>query len=428
MIELELPEYGAIIAQHPPILIDQQERITADLGKKLSVRWLSNDRVEVKATSWVGTVQLTDSLRVRVIPKLAGGSLGVLTMLALTDGAPLHELPTYYRGLSTNDSEDAVQLLCRLTVRRTEDTVRRGLIRDYRPHRDDLPYLRGRLDVYRQVTHHYGRLDALSCSFDEFDHDVIENQVLLAGVRVARRVASDPDIRRRAASLSTYLATGVRTLPSNREVVARPIVYGRRTEHYRAAHTWCRALLSTQQVDDSVVGGSLAVNAFLINMNTLFERFLEWLVTASLDGTHINVQKQKHNRSLITVNGVPSRSIAPDIVLQQQDWQCAVDAKYKRYDIKDVSPSDLYQLFLYAQCYTGLGTVPTSFLVHPTISALTTNKVELTVPSDSEARRVRVQVIGVPLVTLVEELRTGVSDVLARTTMQFRSLFDATTE
>lgn len=405
---IELVEHTDRTFLHPAIPVEEQQRIAANLGNRLEVSWLSDDRVTVRSSSWVGTVALTQDLQVRVAPKLAGDDLGVLTMLAITHGSPLHELPAYLRGLSTDQTEDATQLLCRLVVVHTEQLMTMGLIRGYRSHADDLPFLRGRMDVYRQATVDYGRFAALSCRFDEFDHDTIENHLLLAGVQAARRIAINSTIRRRATDLERRLSDIAPTLPSVRTLLASPIVYGRRTERYRAAHTWCRSLLDLGRVNDSDAENALRIGAFLVNMNALFERFIEWLIARVCIEADINLEAQKRNSSLMTVNGQARRSIAPDLVLQCEGHQAALDAKYKLYDKQEISQSDIYQLLLYAQCYTGFTATPTSYLVFPTSkNDLSETTVELTVPTTDVPRQARVHAIGIPLAQIVAGLRLG---------------------
>ncbi|WJG11398.1 hypothetical protein PWF70_12125 [Gordonia sp. Swx-4] len=409
---IELTEYSRELISLPSISLDDQERMSQALGSKLAVEWLSDERVEVRATSFVGSVDLTPDLRVRVVPKLAGGSLGVLTMLALTNGCAIRDLPQYLRGLSADPTEDAAQLLCRLVVAHTEVLVSRGLIRDYRSHTDDLPFLRGRLDTYRQATVYYGKFTALACSFDEFDFDNIENHVLLAGVRTARRVASDAQVRRRAAALEERLSQIAPTLPSTRTLLETLVVYGRRTEPYRAAHTWCRALIDLARLDDAT-DSVLRVETFLIDMNRLFEQFIEWLIAQVVPAPGGVMQTQERNSSLITVNGVSRRSIAPDIVLHSGIRQCAIDSKYKRYDDKSISNEDIYQLLLYAQCYLGFTHTPTSYLIFPASGSEGSEMtVELAVPSDGGKRKVRVHAVGIPLAAIVTGVRRGETECL----------------
>jgi 5-methylcytosine-specific restriction endonuclease McrBC regulatory subunit McrC len=269
---------------------------------------------------------------------------------------------------------------------------------------------------------HFGKFAAFACDFNEFDRDTAENHLLLAGVMKARRATTNAMVRRRAADLERRLADVAPTLPSRRSLLATTIVYGRRNSHYRTAHTWCRSLLRVGRVDDDARPGSTDTPAFMINMNPLFEKFVGWLIECVYDDTGVNLQAQKRNLSLITVNGQQTRAIAPDFVVSQSGRSIALDAKYKQYDEWEISPADVYQLLLYAQCYTGFTAVPTSYLIHPTSKRQTSpTVVELTVPADDGPRKVRIDAVGIPLAQIVGGLRTGDHEPLRSTVDQMRS-------
>ena len=425
---IELPEHTSRECSIPTtISVEHQAEMASRLGNRLAVTWLSNARVQIRSSSWVGSIHLTPELRVRVLPKLAGNGLGVLTMIAITDGCPLLDLPHYLRGLANDPDEDATELLCRMVATSTEKVLARGLIRNYRTHNDDLPFLRGRLDSYRQATVYFGKFTEFACEFNEFDRDTVDNHLLLGGVRAARRATTDVGVRRRAADLERRLSDVAPTLPSRLTLLNTKIVYGRRNAHYRAAHTWCRSLLKLRRLDERNAAGAPEAEAFLINMNALFERFVEWLIARAYDGADVDVQAQERNPSLIKVNGQHRRTIAPDLVLSQPGRSIAIDAKYKRYGEREIDSADLYQLLLYAQCYTGFTSVPTSYMVYPapqTQQAPTV--VELTVPTDYGLRTVRVQAIGIPLAEILEGLRTGDGGPLALTVEQIQAFLPVT--
>lgn len=419
---IELPEHRDVEHRTATISLEEQQMMADRLGNRLTVTWLSDHRVNIRSSSWVGTIGLAQDLRVRVVPKLAGDSLGVLTMLAITDGSPLADLPQYFRGLSDDPSEDATELLCRLVVTHTEQVLARGLIRNYRSHSDDLPFLRGRLDAYRQATAHFGKFTEFACDYNEFDRDTADNHLLLAGARAARRAVANARVRRRAADLERRLADVAPTIPDTRGLIRTKFVYGRRNAHYQIAHTWCRLLLELGRLEDQDnAAESPQVQTFLINMNALFEKFVEWLV-GRIYPRGFAVQTQRRNRSLITVNGRHRKPIAPDIVVLQGNQSAAIDAKYKKYDDWDLAPSDVYQLLLYAQCYTGFTAVPTSYLIYPSSRRRSSPiAVELTVPSEHGARKVWVHAIGIPLAEVVNGLRVGDEEPLRWTEETLRA-------
>ncbi len=71
---IELPEHRDVDHRTPTISLEEQQTMADRLGNRLTVTWLSDHRVNIRSSSWVGTIRLTQDLRVRVVPKLAGDS------------------------------------------------------------------------------------------------------------------------------------------------------------------------------------------------------------------------------------------------------------------------------------------------------------------------------------------------------------------
>src|SRR5690606_37913607 len=84
--------------------------------------------------------------------------------------------------------------------------VRRGLPRRYRAFEDDLPALRGRLDVVRQFTVNAVRPDRLACRFDALDGDTPLMQVMKACVLLLAGHARAAATQRKLAELRFLLA------------------------------------------------------------------------------------------------------------------------------------------------------------------------------------------------------------------------------
>src|SRR3954470_2775873 len=173
-----LGEYDEREVQHQPPPPRLREALDRELGQRLKLTWLADDRLRVQTTSWVGVVRLPDGRSVKVVPKLAGDELQVLYMVGLVGGLRPDELLTLERSITTGASRDLVDLLCQLLISATSQLLASGAISDYRGHEDDLPYVRGRMDFVGQSTRHFGRVDVLACRFEAFDHDVLENRLL----------------------------------------------------------------------------------------------------------------------------------------------------------------------------------------------------------------------------------------------------------
>src|SRR5258708_32945640 len=78
-----MPEWGTLrVAGVSPT--DRDRALSEELGsgdRKLAIDWLI-DGARIQSRSWVGVARFS-TFEVQVVPKLAGGSLGVMTMVGL---------------------------------------------------------------------------------------------------------------------------------------------------------------------------------------------------------------------------------------------------------------------------------------------------------------------------------------------------------
>ncbi len=293
-----------------------------------------------------------------------------------------------------------VDLVCLLLVEESDAVLRRGLLRDYVTREDTLAALRGRLLVEAQVRRRYGRVDLLECRFDEHESDVLENQLLLTALTMARRVTSVDRVRASAARLATAFTEVCRPMSTTSGDAARRLVYHRRNAHYRTAHTWALLLLERLGFDDLYARGSTRSIVFLLDMNQLFERFATKLLAEHLRPAGWQVLSQHRTRSIILDEDhhTSYATIRPDAVLITPDGaRVPIDAKYKRYDEHRVNIEDVYQAFLYAFAYAAPTRPPSSFLIYP--GALSTPGFRLIIQNATghapDARPTRIE--GLPL-------------------------------
>ena len=340
-------------------------------GRRVRIRWLADGQAEFRTYSWIGVVQF-DHCRVHIVPKAAGGSLGVLHMLDYASGLDaLHHLE-FERHLATG-GEHLRDLVCQLVTTTSDKILHQGPARDYVTREQALPHVRGRLLADRQILRRYGRLDQLECRFDDFDTDTLDNQILAAGAILAARTATAATVRafaRRVAADYAALCDPTHLDPG--EAAAR-LTYTRRNENYRSAHFWSLLLLRESAIHDLYQDARGRANVFLLDMNRLFEDFITRLVTNAMGGSDVRVQRQARNRSVLIdeATGRPYGTVIPDILITRgagaATWQRAIDVKYKLYDGR-LDPADIYQSFLYAQALSRPGLdpdLPTTILIHP---------------------------------------------------------------
>ncbi|MET8437467.1 hypothetical protein ABZV61_32885 [Streptomyces sp900116325] len=350
---VEVAEYGRRIVEQVS-LSERDLRLieTSGLDSRLGLRPLVRDRLEIRADCHVGVVTL-DSLEIRVVPKLVGGSLAVLQMVEYaSDSAALRhfDLPKTF----ATGGPHLRDLIALMLARECERLLRMGPRHDYRTRVAILPAVRGRLLADRQLLSHYGRLDRLECRYDERSTDVIDNQLCAVALHAAARTTTEPAVRAHVRRLAADF--GRLCVPRGLDLrsVAAGLHYGRHNAHYRSAHRWALLLLDGGGIRDLFTAGDADDRVFLLDMNTLFEAFVTRLAIRALRPLGIDVRGQSRHGGILVHEdtGATHTEIRPDLLLTDghgpSAWRRPVDIKYKLYADRKLSSGDLYQSFLYA--------------------------------------------------------------------------------
>lgn len=366
------------------------------------------------ATSWVGVMRLP-TVEIRVRPKLVGDNLHLAQMIDFATGASIVQRETA-RASFEAAGESLFDLIALLFVEASESVVRRGLISDYKSDEADLPVVRGRILVDQQVLRRFGLFDKVVCRYDDYQPNVPENQLILAAIRQASRSVVSAAVRHRLERLRHVFESACSTSGFEPSYAGRSIAYSRLNAYYLPAHTLGALLLDGLGVDD-LYAGQHGGSSFFLDMNTLFQAFVEaWLVKI-LPQALYRVRKQVRNKSVVwdLTSDVSYSSIIPDFIVDAVSQRLAVplDAKYKRYD-HGVNESDIYQAFLYAWALSNpaLGSQRKALIIHPVDSTdVTVTRLQVKRPS-AAGEAVVVAVIGVPIAGAIDETVTGSSGAI----------------
>ncbi len=391
------------------------ERLSArSADARVDVRAIG-DSVAIRTQGAVGLVRF-DRFELQIEPKLPGGNLGLFRMIEFATGiAGVVRLAGSPRMRMAGNN--LLDLVIELLAWLTEELIGAGLRGDYVTHEDDLPVLRGRFLPDRQVLERLGRYDRLVCRYDEHEYDVPDNQLLaLALGRGARSAASHP-VRRRARSVAGVLGEVCNPASFDLTDGRATMAYDRMNYHYKDAHELAWLLLEGLGPADELTSGSTRARSFLIDMNKLFERFVERALETILDDALFRIRAQRSES--IFWDATEHRRYArvrPDLLVERRDRaqvRLPVDAKYKRYggsETRKIVVADLSQAFMYAYAYRDPGstTPPRAALVYPSERPGQPELVRLEVKSVAE-RMVDAQLIGigVHIPTLLDELRTA---------------------
>ena len=188
-----------------------------------------------------------------------------------------------------------LELLIRLFCGKLADAVRLGMPRQYIDIEDDLPALRGRLDVTRQFSTLAVSPQKLACRFDALSPDIALNQVMRAAIGKLSRFAQAPDNQRTLRELC-FAYADVSEVPQG-ALRWDLIVLDRTNIRWRELLSLARLFLGDRHQQTS--SGSIDGYALLFEMNVLFEEYVARLLARALAGTDLRVSAQGGHRNCL---------------------------------------------------------------------------------------------------------------------------------
>lgn len=299
-------------------------------GYRTGYKW------RLTAKGWAGYIPLTADFGLRLSPKVEIGNLFRMLEYAyrlqsfrfLDDLTNCQTLADYYERLAN------------VLAKRVLDRGRKGFYRDYLVQVEQLPYVRGRLDLARSAVQPWSVQP--HCHYQEHTADIEENQLLAWTLwDITRRgICTErvlPTVRQAYRSLQ-----GLTSLQPFSPTACTGRRYNRLNEDYHPLHALCRFFL--EQTGPSHRQGDRRVLPFLVNMESLFELFVaEWLKAHLPTRWAIKAQE----RYQIGDSNGPRFDI--DLVLYDMEFgrvRCILDTKYKAPDTP--STADISQVVAYA--------------------------------------------------------------------------------
>ena len=251
--------------------------------------------------------------------------------------------------------ETLLDILIRLFTTKLVEAVRHGVPRQYAERSDDLPMLRGRLEVARQFTTLMAAPHRLACRYDTLSEDIPLNQVIRAAVSRLVRVVRSSTVKQRLQEMSgTYAEVSdipAASLPWDRVIIDRT------NARWKEVVDLARLLLGDRFQTTST--GETAGFSLLFEMNVLFEEYVARMIARALAGTGRHVVTQ--GGRLFCLQTREHKSLfqtKPDILIKRGNViEQIIDTKWKRISARlddpkqGVSQADVYQMMAYGQLY-----------------------------------------------------------------------------
>lgn len=313
--------------------------------------------------------------------------------------------------ISGKQSSSFILLYIMAFIGRVEQTIQRGVYREYVDREENLHYLKERLLIAEHLRENRFAPDRVYCAFSELSSDNFINQTISQAFNCVKRAFKNSEIHTRIRKAQNRLCTDeLSDTPVNLNQI-KSFRYNRTNKPYEEIMGYCYNILQN-------IGGSfgsadnLKYSAFYVDMNELFETYVGKLLSnkdteipgikeiwdtvckcekTDTDNTetwdNYYVETQDRGRYYLAEDGGAfNQEVRPDFIIKKREDDsvaAVLDTKYKRlFDRQDlhygIHREDIYQVITYGYRFN----TDKIFLIYPKSPEYTQeNLVSITIPS-----------------------------------------------
>ena len=255
-----------------------------------------------------------------------------------------------YREMSTEKFSNTADLMTEILIAGISQQLKRGLGRAYIEQMEDIPVIRGRVNITESVKRQTMINRKLSCVYDDFSVNNSKNRIIKSTALLLLRADVAKQRKSRLRKLLVYFdkveLIDLRTVDWN-------IHYDRNNQTYRMLISICylvvKGLLQTQ------VDGKTKIMDFLDDqqMYHLYEKFI--LEYYKKEYPYITTNASQIKWQLDDGMGYMLPKLLSDITLEYDNKVLIIDAKYysrimqNRYEKETIRSANMFQIFTYVK-------------------------------------------------------------------------------
>ena len=255
-----------------------------------------------------------------------------------------------YREMATEEFSNTADLMTEILIAGISQQLKRGLGRAYIEQMEDIPVIRGRVNITESVKRQTMINRKLSCVYDDFSVNNSKNRIIKSTALLLLRADVAKQRKSRLRKLLVYFdkveLIDLRTVDWN-------IHYDRNNQTYRMLISICylvvKGLLQTQ------ADGKTKIMDFLDDqqMYHLYEKFI--LEYYKKEYSYITTNASKIKWQLDDGMGYMLPNLLSDITLEYDNKVLIIDAKYyshimqNRYEKETIRSANMFQIFTYVK-------------------------------------------------------------------------------
>ncbi|MCD6433800.1 MAG: McrC family protein [Sulfurimonas sp.] len=310
----------------------------------------------LQAQNFVGVIQTKDGTTIEILPKILHVEIDESKKILLRMLKTLKKSPFKHINMANLKSSKLPLLEMFITMFLDELSwlIKRGIKSDYVKKQENLKFLKGKLKLSEQIKQNYIHKERFFVEYEEFSSDRAENRLIKTTLNFLYKKSKLNQNQQRIREF-LFIFDDVSQSKDVKTDFAN-ICLDRQMKDYEQVLVWSKTFLLENSF--SPYKGSEIAFALLFDMNLLFESY----VGTYLKKNNLHVELQDRGKYL--VEHPRKFALKPDIVIDKDTSnEIIADTKYKVIkEEKDISQSDMYQLYAYGTKYKNCSQL---YLIYP---------------------------------------------------------------
>ena len=345
-------------------------------------------RKYIKTSRYVGTIQTKNGQTIEILPKIYKASdkqednqivCRQVFLNMLRHFTDIKARTFKNATLNTQKGFPILEVYISNYINAVEQLVLGGLKKNYALVNENQRFLKGKLDVSKQITKNAVNKAMFAIRYNKYIEDIPQNRIIVTTLRKLFDVSHSTTNKAHISALLTLLSD-IPTSNNIEQDLRIASTSNRLFTSYDLLIKWSQQFLLNKGF--TTFAGHCVNQSLLFKAEKLFEDFVAYLFKKYAPTYNVSTQNQKYFL-VDRHNGNGIFHLRPDIVVETNknslNYECVIiDTKWKAID-KDkqdhnylIDIKDMYQLYAYGQKYrkgqsqeTGFDVVPKLVLLYP---------------------------------------------------------------
>ena len=311
----------------------------------------SKGRFKLKAKGHVGSISLPSrKFIINIKPKFENAWDNLFKLFDYAEGIDA----SYGTSQVYADPGDTLwDIIAKIFGAHAMHLIKKGLYRTYITKTEEITAIRGRLLLVQNIRSPQKFRIKHWCEFDEFSHDVPENQCVLYCTSMLLRYVKNTTIKQELVRIRNIILSQDVTLKHRFTLFdANLITINRMNKDYEKIFVYCKLILQSLAYKKFSDAKGILIPDFTISMWDLFEKFVNKVLVEHYKPKKIDVDFQDPTKPIVKripdypdIHKTPGPSpMEPDNIISSKDGKLILDTKWK----KKVPSNDWYQAIAYS--------------------------------------------------------------------------------